>query len=212
MEKDQVLSSLIGVEIPVLPLDQKWHRLFALGGKPDIVKELEAKVNSLIARQGEAGIELKKLKVVKSGLMDSVMNNLEGTQEDANDSEAVQLLDENKRLLEEAKVKEKELEDELLDLPLEIADANKELLYASMEFCYDKLRKNSQEASDITEWIIKTREELKKNVIKKQNREINNKEIYAYMHDIFGKDILDIFDIHNDDFKLDISVDHVQED
>ena len=44
--------------------------------------------------------------------------------------------------------------------------------------------------------------ELKKNIIRKQNREINNKEIYAYMHDIFGKDIINLFDVRNDDVDL----------
>lgn len=43
---------------------------------------------------------------------------------------------------------------------------------------------------------------IKKNIIRKQNREINNKEIYAYMHDIFGKDIINLFDVQNDDVDL----------
>ena len=37
--------------------------------------------------------------------------------------------------------------------------------------------------------------DLKKNIIRKQNRDINNREIYAYMHDIFGPDVLDLFDV-----------------
>ena len=35
----------------------------------------------------------------------------------------------------------------------------------------------------------------KKNIIKKQNREINNRQIYSYMHDIFGAEVIDIFDM-----------------
>ena len=41
--------------------------------------------------------------------------------------------------------------------------------------------------------------ELKKNIIKKQKREINNRQIYSYMHDIFGVDILNIFDLRQED-------------
>ena len=37
--------------------------------------------------------------------------------------------------------------------------------------------------------------DLKKNIIKKQNRDINNREIYAYLHDILGPQVLDVFDI-----------------
>ena len=36
-------SALINKTIPNLTLDQKWHRLFAIHGKPDEVKELESK-------------------------------------------------------------------------------------------------------------------------------------------------------------------------
>ena len=55
------------------------------------------------------------------------------------------------------------------------------------------------ESKEIEEWISGIRIELKKNIIKKQNRDINNREIYAYLHDIFGAEVLDLFDIQYDD-------------
>lgn len=45
--------------------------------------------------------------------------------------------------------------------------------------------------------------DLKKNIIRKQNRDINNREIYAYLHDIFGPSTLDLFDIHYEDVEED---------
>ena len=45
----------------------------------------------------------------------------------------------------------------------------------------------------------RVRIDLKKNIIRKQNRTINNKEIYSYLHDIFGAEVLDLFDIQYDD-------------
>ena len=73
---------------------------------------------------------------------------------------------------------------------------------ASMDYCYDKLRTNSKEAEEITEWIKDVRVKLKKNVIRKHNREINNKEIYSYMHDVFGMEVLNLFDMQNGDFYI----------
>ena len=46
--------------------------------------------------------------------------------------------------------------------------------------------------------------DLKKNIIRKQNREINSRQIYAYMHDIFGAQMMDVFDLDNDDIDLSI--------
>ena len=35
---------------------------------------------------------------------------------------------------------------------------------------------------------------MKKNIIRKQNRDINSHEMYAYIHDVLGPEVLDLFD------------------
>jgi hypothetical protein len=94
-----------------------------------------------------------------------------------------------------------QIEDELLDIPREIDSKNRELMFLTMGYCYNQLLTNKKEAVEIDEWIKDIRVKLKKNIIRKQNRVINNKEMYAYMHDIFGKDVLDLFDVRYEDFE-----------
>lgn len=199
-------GALANIKVPMLILDQKWHRLFALGGKPEEVKALEAKEGELLKREAELKKELKDLKKVKETLMSSVMSNMEGTSDLVSKK-----LDEDKRLLEECKERIESAEDELKDLPSITDDTNRELMMATMDFCYDKLRTNSQEAEDITNWIKDVRVQLKKNVIRKHNREINNKEIYSYMHDVFGMEVLNLFDLQNGDFYIGTADDKVDE-
>ncbi len=196
-------STALGkIKIPMLILDQKWHRLFALGGKPETVKELESRENDLLKREAELKQELKDLKKVKENLMSSVMSNMEGTSDLISKK-----LDDDKRLLEECKERIKTNEDELMDIPPQIDETNRELMLATMDYCYDKLRTNSLEAEEITNWIKDIRVQLKKNVIRKHNREINNKEIYSYMHDVFGMEVLNIFDMQNGEFYIGIADD-----
>jgi hypothetical protein len=83
-----------------------------------------------------------------------------------------------------------------------IQEKNHELMMLTMTFSYDKLRTNESDIQSISEWIQKIRVELKRNIIRKQNREINNKEIYSYMHDIFGKDVITLFDVHYEDMDV----------
>ncbi|MBP3678522.1 MAG: hypothetical protein J6I97_09275, partial [Agathobacter sp.] len=71
----------------------------------------------------------------------------------------------------------------------------------SMDYFYDKIRVNQTESVEIEEWINQVRIDLKKNIIRKQNRDINNREIYAYLHDIFGAEVINIFDIKYDEDK-----------
>ena len=206
MGERDFLTAISKIKIPMLILDQKWHRLFALGGKPDSVKTLETKESDLLKREAELKKEIKDLKRVKENLMSSVMSNMEGTSDLVSKK-----LDDDKRLLEECKERIAAAEDEIKDIPNKITETNKELMIASMDYCYDKLRTNSTEAEEITNWIKDVRVQLKKNVIRKRNREINNKEIYSYMHDVFGMEVLNLFDMQNGDFYIGIADDKADE-
>lgn len=62
LDENSFREALSTAKIPVLVLDQKWHRLFAISGKPDDVKQLEEELNELLARQGKLNNELKELK------------------------------------------------------------------------------------------------------------------------------------------------------
>lgn len=195
--EEEFRAALSNKNIPLLVLDQKWHRLFAIHGKTDEIKEKEAKVNELLAQQGRANTELKKLKKIKNQLMDEIVQNMDDEYDDSAEREKKRL--ESKKLIDEVNEKINEEEDLLLELPKEIKEVNESLMILSMDYFYSKLRVNQTEAKEIEEWIAQVRIDLKKNIIRKQNRTINNKEIYSYLHDIFGAEVLDLFDIQYDD-------------
>ena len=58
--------------------------------------------------------------------------------------------------------------------------------------------KNSDKIAVIDEWLSDIRVQLKKQVIEKQTMEVENFNLYSYMHSIFGAEVLEIFDIHYD--------------
>lgn len=192
---EEFRAAIAGKQVPILVLDQKWHRLFAVHGKTDEIKEAESRLNALLARQGKLNTDLKEFKNLKNKLMDSIVQNMDGTTESRRDAAREKKLDEDKRLIEEVNQKIDDAEDELLEIPGQIRDANNELMILSLNYFYDKLRVNQEESKEIDEWIKQVRIDLKKNIIRKQNRDINNREIYAYLHDILGAEILDLFDI-----------------
>jgi hypothetical protein len=188
-------EALRGKKIPILILDQKWHRLFAIHGKPDTIKKLENELNTLLARQGKLNNEQKEMKKLKNQLMDNIVKNMDGTTEESENAIREKKLDEDRRLIDELNAKIEANEDELLEIPNQIKEINGSLMLESMDYFYEKLRVNQKEAKEIEEWITQVRIDLKKNIIRKQNREINNKEIYAYLHDIFGPDVINLFDL-----------------
>ena len=117
---------------------------------------------------------------------------------DSNDSVSNRKIDENKRLIEECNEKLDDYQDKLLDLPSQIDEANYNLMIRTMEMCHEVLQVNEKEIDEIGEWINKVRVELKKNIVRKQEKEMKNQELYSYMHDVFGADVVEIFDINQE--------------
>ena len=192
-------KALIGKKVPLLVLDQKWHRLFAIHGKTDQIKEIETQLDRYLAEQGQCNNDLEDLKKLKSKLMSNIVQNMDGTTEIADSVSRQKKLDDDKRMIDEINEKVENLEDRLLELPKLINETNESLMLMSMDYFSEKIITNREESQEIEEWISGIRIELKKNIIKKQNRDINNREIYAYLHDIFGAEVLDLFDIQYDD-------------
>lgn len=187
--------ALEGKNIPILTLDNKWHQLFSKMEKSEQIISIENELNELLRRQGKLNSELKEIKVLKKKLMDDIMVSADILDKDPNNKKEEKKLEESKRLLNECNEKMEDNEDELIDLPRSIYKKNQELMLATMEICYDEIHSNAKEIEEISVWISEIRKELKKKIIRKQESEMKNKELYAYMHDIFGPNVIEMFDI-----------------
>lgn len=194
-KKDDVFkAALAGKRIPVLTLDSKWHQLFTQA-KPDRrIKRLEEKLNELLKRQGKASTEMKEVKKLKKRLMQEIVENAQEASVE-NDEKAQKKAEDNKRLIGDCNKKIEDYEDELLLLPKEIDAVNMDLMLATMDVCYDRLKENEAEIAEIARWAAQVKEELTEKLVRKQEMEAMNQGLYSYMHDIFGVDVIDIFDM-----------------
>lgn len=188
-------KAMKGKDVPILILDKRWHRLFAHTGKPENIQQLEGEVNELLLKRGRLNDEIREYKLLKGKLLHNIVRNMDGTNESKENSLQSKILDKNSELVNEINVKLKSNEKEIDRLPVELEDRNRLLMQATMEFCYEQMKNNSNEIQEISQWIKSFRLELKKNVVRKKYCESSNKEIYSFMQDVFGMDILQIFDI-----------------
>ena len=191
-KKDEFEISLKGKDVPALTLDNKWYHLLGKVGFEDI-KDPEKRLNDLLKRQGKVNTETREIKKVKRRLMDEIVSLMDEQQ--GGSDEAASKIEENKRLLKDCNDKLDQYEEEIMELPRMIDEVNKELLRITMEHCYDTMQENTDDIEELEEWIRNIRIELKKNLIRKQEKEAKNHEIYKYMHDIFGADVVDLFDM-----------------
>lgn len=194
--KDEAFKkALSGKKIPVLTLDNKWHKLF---GKEDMtprIKALENRLNELVKRQGKLNTESKDIQRIKRKLMDEILVIADTLQQTPESAKLSKDREDHRRLVKECNDKLGAYEEELYGLPKEIDKVNRELMMASMEVCYKKIRENTKEINALDDWIKQTRRELKKKLIRKQEREEANHMLYSYMHDVFGADVIELFDI-----------------
>ncbi len=190
-------QALAGKKVPVLTLDNKWYKLFRNLAELPRIQEQERKLNELIQRQGQLNVDSKNIRKLKRKLMDEIVpmaNELEQGRNKALEKK----LDEHKRLIEECNEKLEQYQDELLDLPGQIERVNHNLMLSTMNYCYESMQENTQQIAEIAQWVKYIRIELKKNLVRKQEMEYQNRQIYSYMHDLFGADVIDMFDMKYD--------------
>lgn len=191
---DLFQSALTGKRIPILTLDNKWHKIFTQKKPDKKLKRLEDELNELLKKQGKLTGEVKEIKKLKKKLMDGIVANASEASVE-NDEKAVRKAQESTRLIDECNEKLEEYEEELLELPRKIDKVNKELMLLTMEICYDRLKENEQRIEEDARWVAEVREELKRRLVRKQEMEQANQELYSYLHDIFGAEVIELFDL-----------------
>ncbi len=181
-------------KIPILTLDNKWHKLFTQTKPNKQILSLEEELNTLLKKQGKANQDFKDIKKLKKRLMKEIVENADEATS-GKDKKAEKKLEEIKRLINECNEKLDACEELLMVLPAQIDSVNKKLMIKTMEVCYETLKNNKEEIDRTALFIARMRTELKERLIRKQEQEQMNQELYAYMHDIFGADVINIFDL-----------------
>ncbi len=187
--------ALSKTKLPILTLDNNWHKLFTQAKETPEIKKLEKKLNELLKEQGKVNEEYKKLKFVKRKLMDEIIQ-LADRYGGQHDKAIEKAMANHKAMVEECSERLKALEEEHRDLPKRIEETNYQLMLRTMEICYKRLEENRREIEYYDKWIQDIRVQLRENIIRKQERETSTYELYSYMHNIFGRDVIDIFDMH----------------
>lgn len=193
-KEDVFEQALKNKDIPVLTLDHKWHLLFNTADTTTAILKLEDRLNALLKRQGKLNTETKDIRKLKKKLMDEIVPMVDELEQSPN-PKLDKKIEEHKRLISDCNDKMEQYKQELTELPEQIAAANYELMLATMDACYDTLKENTTEIEEIGNWIDTIRIELKKKIIRKQEKEQKNHDLYKYMHAIFGADVINLFDM-----------------
>lgn len=198
IEYTLIEEKLKGKNVPLLILDQRWLNLFQAHEKTKRIKQLESDLLALVKEQGKLNQDIKDLEKLKKQLLDKIVENMSAAQ---HNKFVEKKQEKSQELITQIKEKIQTAEERLLELPEEIRKTNEALLIEGMQICYDRITKNETVIKEEEEWILNARNVLKDHILVKQDLEIKNQQMYAYMHDMLGREIIEIFDQEQDKIK-----------
>lgn len=198
-KNDEVyMSALEGKSIPILTLDNKWHQLFTQTEMTPEIESLSEELNALVERDGKIRSETKDIKKLKKKLLGEIVPLRDQANKSGNSAAIEKEIQDRTRLINDCNDRLASHEDELLDLSKQIYDVDYKLMIETMKVCYERLHDNTTDIKALDQWISRVRIELKKNVIRLQETEMENYNLYSYMHQIFGPEVIEIFDMKYD--------------
>jgi hypothetical protein len=187
-------EALRGKKIPILTLDNRWYQMFVSVLENKTIAGLEQDLNDLLKRQGKLHTESVNIRKLKKKLMDEIVPLVNELEQGGSRKLEDKIID-NKRLIEECNDKLNDYRLEMTELPDKIDEANHRLMMATMQYAYRQMQENTEEILTIAKWVAQIRSELKENLVKKQQMEIVNRNIYSYMHNVFGPEVINLFDM-----------------
>ncbi|MBQ7679580.1 MAG: hypothetical protein IJT34_07005 [Butyrivibrio sp.] len=197
---DQVYApALEGKNIPLLPLDERWQQLFALSGKTEEIQTLESALTEKLEVQSALREKVKELKRLKKKLLEEIVLLRDPASTRGRSKAAIEKeIQDHKRLIGDCNERLESYEDELMDMPREIYQLDYKLMLATMNVCYQLVQRNTDEIQAVEEWIEKVRNQLQKNVLILQEKEVENFNLYSFMRTIFGSETERIFEFKYD--------------
>ena len=153
IDLDDILEKIKRSKIPALSLDIRWQSLFDFIGKSGKIIKLEKKVNEVMKSRGRINTDKSDLKKVKKKLMQEIMINMDSPES----SRANKKMMKSRELIEEINDKLILLEDEELDIPDKLKEANAELALETMSEIFDKYEDNCDDIESLNQWINDTR-------------------------------------------------------
>jgi hypothetical protein len=175
--------------IPLLVLDNKWHELFC-DKKTQKMKTYEKELRKLIALQGKYLTEHKDYLLLKKKIMGDIVKSMA----ESNEVERQKEMNKNKRYINDINKKLNKIEDKLIGLPSAIDAKNKQLIDESLAIYYNVIVKNKDEIELMERKIEHLREEIKNQIIKKDEMKEETDKLYGYIHDLVGAEVMETYD------------------
>lgn len=178
-----------GRKIPLVTLDERWLDLFPPEDMSPRMKELQQKMNELLKSQGRAVEEIKGYKRYKTQLMQEIVDNM-----DVDSSFLGKVkerkLEKNQKMILNLNEQLEQSQEELADIPKEIKNTNEDLMVETTKVGFDRLLVTGRKINAVKNEIQQMEQELRE--LKRQEKYLEqvNRDVYLYMNDMLGTEVM----------------------
>lgn len=200
-KEEKFLERFRGVEVPILTLDERWLTMFPESEKSKEVLRLEKELNEAFKYQAKLTEDLKVAEDAKKQLMNRIIRKMKIAQ--ISEEEAL-LQEKSHEFIREIDKRIEKMEAEYEVMPQKIKDLNEALLMESLRFCYRRMRTNREELRTQETLIQEAKALLEERTSKKEDIQKQKEKMYIFMHHLFGRGVLEIFDDFDETDETDI--------
>lgn len=194
-EEEEFLTRFQDIEVPLLILDERWLKIFPDNYKTNEMLRLERELREAFLYQAKLNDDIKAAETVKKKLLDRIiqfMGVAQLSKEEARKQEKSQ------EFIRNLNGRIDELQEQFESMPEQIHELNQQLLIESLRVCYRRMKENKEKLDAQKELVEEARALLNSREARKQELHRENEHIFTFMHRIFGRRIIELFDEFDD--------------
>lgn len=194
-EEEEFLTRFQDIEVPLLILDERWLKIFPDNYKTNEMLRLERELREAFLYQAKLNDDIKDAETVKKKLLDRIiqfMGVAQLSKEEARKQEKSQ------EFIRNLNGRIDELQEQFESMPEQIHELNQQLLIESLRVCYRRMKENKEKLDAQKELVEEARALLNSREARKQELHRENEHIFTFMHRIFGRRIIELFDEFDD--------------
>lgn len=191
LKRNYIEDILKSKKLPVVLLDTSWHTAKQHIQSP-IIDQIEKKLQELLKEQGRLNTDYKEYTAIKQNFLKEILVLSNKAQE--GDNKALEELNKMHQSTLGANQKIEEIEARLEAIDDEINSKNKEIVSEMIAIGYGFIDTYKQKNEALETEITELRLQLLQKTQQKKESEAFLKDIYNYLHNIVGREQIEVID------------------
>lgn len=192
LKKEYVSEILKTKKLPIVLLDPLWHTMRE-SIQSELIKNQEKNLQELLKEQGRLNNDHKDYNAVKQNFLKEILN-ISGKVHSQGDNNSIEELNKLHQSTVGVNQKLEEIEKRIEEVEKEIESTNRDIIEEMIAIGYEYIEVCKEKEIRLEREITKLREQMLLKTGEKKKCEKLLKDVYNYLHNIIGREQIEIID------------------